>query len=132
MRTWADEGRWPAIELDAVGKLTSPALIAAFEGWNDAGEAASSAISQLSTSWDAKAIGEIDPEDYYDFQVTRPVMEVTDGQSEELVWPTTRLALARPPEAGRDLILLNGIEPNMRWRGFTAELVNSFTQLGVE
>ena len=71
-RSWADadERRWLAIELDAVGKLTSPALIAAFEGWNDAGEAASSAITQLTSAWDAKAIGEIDPEDYYDFQVT--------------------------------------------------------------
>src|SRR5580698_8363212 len=132
MRSCADEGRWPAIELDAVGKLTSPALIAAFEGWNDAGEAASSAITQLISAWDAKAIGEIDPEDYYDFQVTRPVMEVSEGRAEELVWPTTRLAIARPPEAGRDLILLHGIEHKMRWRGFTAELVTAFTDLGVE
>ena len=125
-------GRWLAIELDSVGKLTSPALIAAFEGWNDAGEAASSALSQLASAWDAKSIGEIDPEDYYDFQVTRPMMDVTDGTAEELVWPTSRLLIARPPDIGRDLILLQGIEPNMRWRGFTAELVNAFTELGVE
>jgi len=59
-------------------------------------------------------------------------MEVSDGHAEELVWPTTRLAIARPPEASRDLILLHGIEPNMRWRGFTAELVTAFTELGVE
>src|SRR5260370_534998 len=97
----AEEGRWPAIELDAIGKLNSPVLIAAFEGWNDAGEAASSAISQLTLAWDAKSIGAIDPEDYYDFQVTRPVMEVAEGQAEELIWPTTRLALARPAEAER-------------------------------
>jgi len=125
-------GRWPAIELDSVDKLTSPALIAAFEGWNDAGEAASSAVNQLSSAWDAKVIGEIDPEDYYDFQVTRPVIEVADGKATELVWPTTRLALARPPEAGRDLILVQGIEPNMRWQGFTAQLVTAFTELKVE
>jgi proteasome assembly chaperone (PAC2) family protein len=125
-------GRWPAIELDSVGTLTSPALIAAFEGWNDAGEAASSAVSQLSSGWDAKVIGEIDPEDYYDFQVTRPVIEVADGKSTELVWPTTRLTLARPPDVGRDLILVHGIEPNMRWQGFTAELVTAFTELNVE
>jgi proteasome assembly chaperone (PAC2) family protein len=125
-------GRWPAIELDSVGKLTSPALIAAFEGWNDAGEAASSAVNQLSSAWDAKPIGEIDPEDYYDFQVTRPVIEVADGKSTELVWPTTRLTLARPPDVGRDLILVQGIEPNMRWQGFTAELVTAFTELDVE
>ena len=59
-------------------------------------------------------------------------MDVSDGQSEELIWPTTRLALARPPEAGRDLVLLQGIEPNMRWRGFTSELVSAFSELGVE
>jgi predicted ATP-grasp superfamily ATP-dependent carboligase len=59
-------------------------------------------------------------------------MEVSDGKTEQLVWPTTRLALARPPGIGRDLILVQGIEPNMRWRGFTAELVTAFRDLGVE
>ncbi len=126
------QGRWLAIELDATGNLSSPALIAAFEGWNDAGEAASSAISQLSLAWDAKPIGEIDPEDFYDFQVTRPVMEVSEGRAGELTWPTSRLCVARPPEAHRDLLLLQGIEPNMRWRGFTRELVTAFTDLKVE
>jgi proteasome assembly chaperone (PAC2) family protein len=115
-----------------VGKLSSPALIAAFEGWNDAGEAASGAISHLIESWSASAGAEIDPEDYYDFQVTRPVMEVSDGKTERLVWPTTRMAVARPPGVDRDLVLVQGIEPNMRWRGFTAELVSAFTSLGVE
>jgi predicted ATP-grasp superfamily ATP-dependent carboligase len=107
-------------------------LIAAFEGWNDAGEAASGAISHLIESWNASPAGEIDPEDYYDFQVTRPVMEVTDGKTERLVWPTTRLALASPAGIGRDLLLVQGIEPNMRWRGFTSELVEAFSSLGVE
>ena len=76
-------------------------MIAAFEGWNDAGEAASAAvINHLGTAWDATPIGEIDPEDYYDFQVTRPVLEVADGQTDRLVWPTTRLALAKPAGPG--------------------------------
>jgi proteasome assembly chaperone (PAC2) family protein len=125
-------GRWLTIELQSVGKLKSPALIAAFEGWNDAGEAASGAISHLIEAWNATPAGEIDPDDYYDFQVTRPVMDVTDGKTEHLVWPTTRLALARPPGIGRDLVLVQGIEPNMRWRGFTNELVSAFSELGVE
>ncbi len=107
-------------------------LIAAFEGWNDAGEAASSAVSHLATAWDVTAVGEIDPEDYYDFQVTRPVMEVTDGTAEHLVWPTTRLTLARPAGISRDLVLVHGIEPNMRWRGFSEELVTAFGGLGAE
>ncbi len=125
-------GRWRAIELDAIGKLTSPALIAAFEGWNDAGEAATGAISHLATAWDTKPIGQIDPEDFYDFQVTRPVMEVSDGKTERLVWPTTRLSVARPEGLGRDLVLVQGIEPNMRWRGFSTELAAAFAELDVE
>jgi predicted ATP-grasp superfamily ATP-dependent carboligase len=112
--------------------LTSPTIIAAFEGWNDAGEAASAAVSHLSTVWDAKTIGEIDPEDYYDFQVTRPVLEVTDGQTRKLAWPTTRLAHANPTGMDRDIILVHGIEPNMRWRGFCRELVAGFSELGAE
>jgi predicted ATP-grasp superfamily ATP-dependent carboligase len=115
-----------------VDKLESPALIAAFEGWNDAGEAASGAIGHLIESWSATPAGEIDPEDYYDFQVTRPVMDVSEGKTERLVWPTTRMALARPAGIGRDIVLVQGIEPNMRWRGFTAELVSAFRELKVE
>jgi predicted ATP-grasp superfamily ATP-dependent carboligase len=60
------------------------------------------------------------------------MMEVSDGKAGEIAWPTSKLLIARPPDAGRDLALLNGIEPNMRWRGFTAELVTAFTELGVE
>ena len=110
-------------------------VIAAFEGWNDAGEAASAAVAHLSAVWDATAIGEINPEDYYDFQVTRPVLEVTDGQTRRLSWPTTRLARVGPDGLdglNRDIILVHGIEPNMRWRGFCQELVDAFTGLGAE
>jgi PAC2 family len=121
-----------AIEFDGIGKLSSPVVIAAFEGWNDAGEASSGAVNHLSAVWETTEAGAIDPEDYYDFQVTRPLMEVTDGQTEELVWPTTRLAVASPPGLGRDVVLVQGIEPNMRWRGFCGELVGAFTGLGAE
>lgn len=131
-RQAAAGGRWRAIELDAIGKLTAPALIVAFEGWNDAGEAATGAVNHLAAAWDTKAIGQVDPEDFYDFQVTRPVMEVTDGQTDRLVWPTTRLSIAQPAGVGRDLVLVHGIEPNMRWRGFSNELVAAFAELDVE
>jgi predicted ATP-grasp superfamily ATP-dependent carboligase len=120
------------IELDGTGKLTSPVIIAAFEGWNDAGEAASGAINHLSLAWQAAPVGAIDPEDYYDFQVTRPVTEVAEGKTERLIWPTTRLLLAKQDTTERDLVLVQGIEPNMRWRGFCAELVGSFSALGAE
>jgi hypothetical protein len=128
MRSW----RWLQIEFNGISALNSPAVIAAFEGWNDAGEAASAIVTHLSATWDASAIGEIDPEDYYDFQVTRPVLEVTDGQTRRLAWPTTRLALAHPASLGRDVVLVHGIEPNMRWRGFCRDLVDGFTKLGAE
>jgi predicted ATP-grasp superfamily ATP-dependent carboligase len=120
------------IEFDGVGKLTSPVIIAAFEGWNDAGEAASGVISHLSLAWQAAPIGAIDPEDYYDFQVTRPVTEVAEGRTERLIWPTTRLLMAKQDATKRDLVLVQGIEPNMRWRGFCSELVDSFSTLGAE
>ena len=120
------------IELDGIGDLTSPVIIAAFEGWNDAGEAASGVISHLSLAWQAVPAGSIDPEDYYDFQVTRPVMEVAEGRTERLVWPTTRLLTAKQDQSDRDIVLVQGIEPNMRWRGFCAELVESFASLRAE
>jgi len=120
------------IELDGIGKLTSPVIIAAFEGWNDAGEAASGVINHLNLAWQATPAGAIDPEDYYDFQVTRPVTEVAEGRTERLIWPTTRLLVARPETAGRDVMLVHGIEPNMRWRAFCAELVTAFSAAGAE
>ena len=120
------------IELDGIGKLTSPVIIAAFEGWNDAGEAASGVISHLSLAWQATPVGAINPEDYYDFQVTRPVTEVAEGRTERLIWPTTRLLAAKQEATERDLLLVHGIEPNMRWRGFCSELVTSFSELGIE
>ena len=124
--------RWWVIELDGIGKLTSPVIIAAFEGWNDAGEAASGVINHLSLAWQAAPVGAIDPEDYYDFQVTRPVTEVAEGRTERLIWPTTRLLAAKQEATERDLLLVHGIEPNMRWRGFCSELVTSFSELGIE
>jgi len=136
MRAATRKGR--TIELDGLGKLdlpakpTSPALIAAFEGWNDAGEAASGVVNHLGIAWQATPIGAVDPEEFYDFQVTRPVLEVADGRTDRLVWPTTRLSLAQPEGLGRDLILVHGIEPNMRWRAFCDELVDAFTELKVE
>ena len=120
------------IELDGIGKLTSPVIIAAFEGWNDAGEAASGVINHLSLAWQATPVGAIDPEDYYDFQVTRPVTEVAEGKTERLIWPTTRLLAAKQEVSDRDLVLVHGIEPNMRWRGFCSELVTCFSDLGIE
>ena len=121
-----------AIELENVDDLTAPVLVAAFEGWNDAGEAASGVIEHLTAAWEPVPIGAIDPEDFYDFQVTRPVVELAGGRTERLVWPTTRLSRTRPEGIDRDIVLVHGIEPNMRWRRFCDELVQGFTDLGAD
>ncbi|GIH48001.1 PAC2 family protein [Microbispora rosea] len=120
------------IEFEGLPELVDPVLIAAFEGWNDAGEASSGVLAHLESEWKATPLVELDPEDYYDFQVTRPVVELGDGVTRSVVWPTTRLLLARPPGAKRDVVLLRGIEPNMRWRSFCAEIVGLCHDLGIE
>ena len=139
--TVAALGRWGVIEFNDIGELTSPVAIAGFEGWNDAGEAASGVVNHLGIAWQATPIGAIDPEEYYDFQVNRPVIEIEDGHTKRLIWPTTRISLARahpadgsvpPTGLSRDVILVHGIEPNMRWRAFSEELVRSLESLGVE
>jgi len=119
-------------ETDAdVPPLRDPVLIAAFEGWNDAGDAASGAVEHLELTWDAKPLAELDSEDYYDYQVNRPIIRQVDGVTREIVWPTTQLSLCTPPGSDRDVLLLRGIEPNMRWRSYCDELLEFVEELGV-
>lgn len=124
-------GRWPVIEFNDIGGLTSPVAIAGFEGWNDAGEAASGVVNHLGIAWQATPIGAIDPEDYYDFQVNRPTVTLIDGLSRSIEWPTSRYAHATAAPGERDILLLRGLEPNMRWRGFCAELIDLAKELRV-
>ena len=119
------------IELASVPELVDPVLVAAFEGWNDAGDAATAAVEHLETVWDAQRLGELDPEEFYDFQVNRPVVGLGEDGVRVITWPTTRLSYARVEGFNRDIVLLRGIEPNVRWRGFTAELVGLAHELGV-
>jgi predicted ATP-grasp superfamily ATP-dependent carboligase len=111
--------------------LVDPVMITAFEGWNDAGEAASSAMEHLELSWDAEPLASIDPEDYYDFQVTRPLVRLSDGVTRRIEWQTTRLSVAKLPGSGRHVVLVNGIEPNLRWRSFCGEILEYVEKLGV-
>jgi len=112
-------------------ELHEPVMIAAFEGWNDAGEAASTALEHLELTWDATPLASIDPEEYYDFQVTRPHVRLTDGVTRKIEWQTTRLSVAKLPGTERHVVLVNGIEPNLRWRGFCRELLDHVDELGV-
>ena len=106
-----------------LANLRDPVVIAAFEGWNDAAEAATGAVDHLIDEWNAELVTAIDPEDYYDFQVNRPQVGFDEDGVRRLSWPTTRIYLARPDDTGRDVLLIRGIEPNMRWRGFCQELL---------
>lgn len=108
-----------------------PVMVAAFEGWNDAGDAASTALEHLQLNWDAKPLAELDPDDYYDFQVSRPTVRLVEGVTRRVEWPTTRLSVCRPEGLDRDIVLVQGPEPNMRWRKFCDELLEHIEQLEV-
>lgn len=118
------------LEFEEVPELDDPVLIAAFEGWNDAGEAATGAVRHLAETWDAKVIAAFDPEDYYDLQVNRPRV-VIEGTRRRLSWPTTRILVATDTGLDRDVVLVQGIEPSLRWRTFSVELLELAHQLGV-
>ncbi|KAB7834451.1 PAC2 family protein [Streptomyces mobaraensis] len=148
------------IELEGVPELIDPVMICAFEGWNDAGDAASSAVAHLDREWKGEVFAALDAEDYYDFQVNRPTVWL-DGGVRKITWPTTRLSVVRTGGAGgsrgtgeagdaggtggiggplgiggskgpRDLVLVRGIEPSMRWRSFCNEILGFAHELGVE
>ncbi|MEU7159749.1 PAC2 family protein [Streptomyces chrestomyceticus] len=124
------------IELDGVPELIDPVMVAAFEGWNDAGDAASAAVAHLDREWKGEVFAALDAEDYYDFQVNRPTVWL-DGGVRKITWPTTRLSVVRIADANgkgkpRDLVLVRGIEPSMRWRSFCNEILGFAHELGVE
>jgi len=112
--------------------LRAPALVCAFTGWNDAGEAASAAVRFLGTTLGATRFARIDPEEFFDFQAERPTVRLVDGRTREVSWPSIEIWAARAPRAPRDLILLSGPEPSMRWRGFCTTIIELAEALGVQ
>jgi len=110
--------------------LRRPALVAAFKGWNDAGEAASEAASWLVRTTGGRRCAWIDPEEHVDFQSTRPHVELVDGVTRKLDWPATECFAVRLPEAARDLVVVVGVEPNYRWRSFCRGLLTVATDTG--
>ncbi|MCK8679342.1 PAC2 family protein [Streptomyces lichenis] len=120
------------IELAGVPELIDPVMVAAFEGWNDAGDAASTAVAHLEREWKGEVFAALDAEDYYDFQVNRPTVFM-EGGVRKITWPTTRLSVVRVGgDKPRDLVLVRGIEPSMRWRSFCNEILGFAHELGVE
>jgi proteasome assembly chaperone (PAC2) family protein len=120
------------IELEGVPELVEPVMIAAFEGWNDAADAATGAVEHLEGVWDATPLAALDPEDYYDFQVNRPMITLDEEGLRQIIWPTTRISYARLPGGRRDVVLVRGIEPNIHWQAFSAEILGFCHELGVE
>jgi proteasome assembly chaperone (PAC2) family protein len=112
--------------------LRAPALVCAFKGWNDAADAASSAIGFVTGALSAQRFATIDPEDFYDFQSTRPRIRLVEGLTREIVWPAVELFEARVPRAPRDLILLTGTEPSFRWRTFAKVIVELAEAIGTQ
>jgi len=121
----------PKSSSEDLPELNDPLVVVAFEGWNDAGDAATCALEHLELIWNAEPLAALDPEDYYDFQVNRPTVSLKGGISRRVEWPTTRISVARPPDSERDIVLIRGIEPNMRWRAFCAELIAILAELDV-
>ncbi len=112
--------------------LRAPALICAFKGWNDAADAASSAITFVAGALGARRFATIDPEEFYDFQSTRPQVKLTDGHARRIEWPDVELFEARVPRAPRDLVLLVGHEPSMKWRTFSRVITDLAEALGTQ
>lgn len=112
--------------------LRAPAMLCAFQGWNDAGDAASSAVSFLASALGADRFARIDSEEFYDFQANRPTIRLDAGERREISWPTVEIFEATAPRAPRDLVLVQGVEPSMRWRSFCANLVDLAEALGVQ
>jgi proteasome assembly chaperone (PAC2) family protein len=106
-------------------------MIAAFEGWNDAGEAATDAVKYLNRLWDGSKVATIDPDLYYDFQFTRPIIRRTGSGQRHIKWPTTKLTRCSIPDSDIDVIFVHGVEPSYRWRAYTAELLAHATELNV-
>jgi predicted ATP-grasp superfamily ATP-dependent carboligase len=101
--------------------LRRPVVVAAFEGWNDAGDAASTAARWLRDRWAPERFGEIDPEDFFDFTATRPAVHLVDGETREITWPATELTAGTV--AGVDAVVVLGTEPHLRWRTFCDQVV---------
>src|SRR3954453_18533329 len=121
----------PPLEWHERPELRNPILVCAFKGWNDAGESASAAVQFLCESFDAEPLADIDPEDFYDFTAVRPTVRLVEGRTRTIDWPENLFQAATVAGADHDLVLMQGIEPSLRWRAYTAALLEVADTLGV-
>ena len=126
------------MEILKIPALRTPVMVVAFTGWNDAGEAASGALAHLLSAWSGdttsmipELIAEIDPEQFYDFQVNRPIIDLDESQIRSITWPTTRVFGIQTPHLENDFVIVQGAEPSMRWKYFTREILDLADDLDV-
>lgn len=119
------------MEIFSLPALRDPILIAAFQGWNDAAEAASKAVEHLLNLWPSQLIAEVESEDFYDYQVNRPQIFLDEEGERELSWPTTTIHAVTVPDFERDLVIVTGVEPSMKWRTFVGELLSLGEDLNI-
>jgi proteasome assembly chaperone (PAC2) family protein len=126
------------MEIHQIPLLREPIMIMAFSGWNDAAEAASGAVEHLLSGWRDKnddvlpeLIAEVESEDYYDFQVNRPVVSIDDSEIRSIIWPSTQVFGMAIPSMTRDLVIVTGVEPSMKWKSFTSDLLDLADDLEV-
>ena len=126
------------MEIHQIPLLRDPVMIIAFSGWNDAAEAASGAVEHLLSGWREKnddvipeLIANVEPEDFYDFQVNRPVVTIDDSEIRNITWPSTQVFGMSIPSMSRDLVIVTGVEPSMKWKSFTSDLLDLADDLEV-
>ncbi|HEY1358151.1 MAG TPA: PAC2 family protein [Thermoleophilaceae bacterium] len=110
-------------------KLRAPVMVCAFKGWNDAGEAATAALSFIRDHFDSRDVAHIDPEEFFDFTAVRPTVRLAEGRTRRIEWPSNAVTAAEVPGAEGDLVMLHGVEPSLRWGRFTEAIVDVANEL---
>lgn len=118
------------MEIEQIPELDRPNVIAAFQGWNDAGQSATTAVRYLVDSWKAEPFAKMDPEEYYSFTDTRPTIRIVDGSQRELTWPKNEFFFYRGTDASPAAVLLIGTEPNLKWRSYCSEITRLARSVG--
>ena len=132
------------MEILKIPALRSPVMLIAFSGWNDAADAATGATSHILGAWTdgihavdeqtgvvPELIAEVDPEDFYDFQVNRPMVNMDDSHLRSLTWPGTQVFGLQMPELDFDFVIVRGVEPSMKWKTFTQDQIDLAEDLDI-
>ncbi len=118
------------MEIELIPELDRPNVIAAFQGWNDAGQSATTAVRYLVDAWQAEPFAKMDPEEYYSFTDTRPTIRIVDGSQRELSWPKNEFFFYRGSDTQPAAVLMIGTEPNLKWRSYCSEITRLARSVG--